>query len=303
MSHAALIGERRLQLSVTDLRCLWETSRSMSFTQAAKSLGLTASALSRRVARLEDALGLTIFERGRFGVRLTSAGRKVIEYVGRALDDIEAVENVARATGEGVAGHLGIGVRMPPTGSPLQLALAAWHATCPDVALRLFEASDDDMRSALFERHIDAAFVTKQARWPGTSTIHACRERLVVALPYGHPLSACEMVTWTQLRREPILTQEWVGSHATREFFASLLGTDVRFFGHSASKQSILALVAAGFGITLATASQSEVSFPGVVYRPVGESNAFVDVELSWLPEAENPILGRFVSFIRDRLL
>ena len=67
-------------------------------------------------------------------------------------------------------------------------------------------------------------------------------------------------------------------------FYASFLGDGVRFSSHPASKQSIMALVGAGFGVTLAVKSQSEVAFPGVVYKPIGEDDAWVQVELAWLP-------------------
>jgi DNA-binding transcriptional LysR family regulator len=62
----------------------------------------------------------------------------------------------------------------------------------------------------------------------------------------------------------------------------------------------VFALVGAGFGITLATRSQSEVAFPGVVFRPIREENAWVQIELVWSPDAEDPAVGRFVAFMRD---
>jgi DNA-binding transcriptional LysR family regulator len=61
-----------------------------------------------------------------------------------------------------------------------------------------------------------------------------------------------------------------------------------------------MALVAAGFGITLATRSQAEVLFPGVVYKPIHEDNAWVTIELAWLPRKEEAAVGRFVAFMRD---
>jgi DNA-binding transcriptional LysR family regulator len=78
------------------------------------------------------------------------------------------------------------------------------------------------------------------------------------------------------------------------------MGCGARFQTHAASKQCILALVAAGFGVTLVTQSQSEVSFPGVAYRPIREENAWVEIDLAWSPEAEDPAVGRFVAFMRD---
>lgn len=94
--------------------------------------------------------------------------------------------------------------------------------------------------------------------------------------------------------------QGWDESQAQREFFASLLGSGVRFQGHAASKQSVLALVEAGLGVTLATKSQSQVNFPGIVFPPINESNAWLYVDLAWSPETEEPVVGRFVAFMRD---
>jgi hypothetical protein len=65
-------------MDVTDLQYLAVTADSGNFARAARLLGLNASTISRRVARLEGELGLPIFERGRKGLRVTSGGRQVI---------------------------------------------------------------------------------------------------------------------------------------------------------------------------------------------------------------------------------
>jgi len=57
-------------------------------------------------------------------------------------------------------------------------------------------------------------------------------------------------------------------------FFASLMGGGASFAAHASSRQAILALVAAGHGITLPAAGQAEVSIPGVVFRPIAKENA-----------------------------
>ena len=99
-----------------------------------------------------------------------------------------------------------------------------------------------------------------------------------------HALAERDAVEWDDLRDETILIQEWDDSQATRELYASLLGKSARFHPHPASKQSVFALVAAGFGVTLATASQAEVTVPGVVFRPIAETNASVQIDLVWRP-------------------
>ena len=78
--------------------------------------------------------------------------------------------------------------------------------------------------------------------------------------------------------------QGWDESQVARDLYASLIGGRTKFQMHPASKQSVFALVAAGFGITLATASQAEVSFPGVVFKSIEAANASIQIVLAWLP-------------------
>jgi DNA-binding transcriptional LysR family regulator len=189
---------------------------------------------------------------------------------------------------------------MPPIGNPLQSLLADWRIHHPDVVLTLHELNDHQISAALAERSLDVALVTTHAPRRGANSIAVYREPLVAALPYGHILADHEALTWSLLRDQTLLAQGWDDSHSAREFYASLLGSNVNFSSHPASKQSVMALVGAGFGITLAGQSQAEVVFPGVVYKPISEEDAWIQVELAWRPTTEDAAVGRFVAFMRD---
>jgi DNA-binding transcriptional LysR family regulator len=287
-------------MDLVDLRYLSIVVETGSFSHAAQSLGINVATISRRIARLEDELGVTIFERGSFGIRLTAAGRDVMVQVRRSLDAIDNVIRSGKSTGAAKRGRLRLGVRMPPIGQPLQSLLASWRMRHPGVALTLHELNDNEISTALVERALDAAFVTTHTLRPGAATVPLYRERVLAALPAMHRLASRDSLTWDQLRAEVFLTQEWDASHAARDFYASFLGKSIGFFPHPASKQSIMALVGAGFGITLATEGQAEVTFPGVVYKPIAEDDAWLQVELAWLPTSEDAAVGRFVAFMRD---
>ncbi|MGE0853218.1 MAG: LysR family transcriptional regulator [Hyphomicrobiaceae bacterium] len=287
-------------MDLIDLRYLSIAVETGSFSHAAQSLGVNVATISRRIARLEDELGVTIFERGAFGIRLTAAGRDLMVQVRRSLDAIDNVVRSGKSTGAAKKGRLRLGVRMPPIGQPLQPLLASWRTRHPGVVLTLHELNDNEIFTALVERALDAAFVPTHTLRSGASTVPLYRERLVAALPVVHGLASHDSVTWDQLRTETLLTQGWDGSHAARDFYGSFLGDGVKFSPHPAGKQSIMALVGAGFGITLATQSQSEVTFPGVVYKPIAEEDAWLQVELAWLPTSEDAAVGRFVAFMRD---
>lgn len=287
-------------MEVRDLKYIEASAAAANFTRAAKSLGINTSTISRRVSRLEDELGLALFERGSAGVRLTTGGRTLLPHVRRALAELDAIKLAGIQNGHGLAGEVRLAVRMPPVGEPLCGLLADWRQRHRDVCLTVFEMNELEIQAAIRERRVDVAMMTRHTLWPDAVTAPLYRERLLVALPRGHPLAGRRTVNWVTLRREACLVQGWDNSQSAREFYTSFMGCGVRFLGHPASKQTVLALVAAGFGVTLVTQSQAEVAFPGVVYRTIDEDSAWVDVELSWFPDAEDPAVGRFVAFMRD---
>ena len=192
---------------------------------------------------------------------------------------------------------------MPPIGEPLRSLLARWRAKHPGVGLTIAEMNEWETQAAIQERRVDVALMTSHTLWPDAVTSPLYRERILAAIPSDHPLAAQKVLDWARLRKETFLVQGWNNSQSALAFYASFMGCGVKFRCHAASKQSVFALIAAGFGVTLATASQAEVVFPGVVYRPIREDNAWVQVELVWCPEVEDPAIGRFVAFMRDEAL
>jgi len=287
-------------MDLLDLRYLSVAVETGNLSRAAESLGIKTSTISRRLARLEDEIGVTLLERGVFGVRPTAAGREVMVQVKRALDSFDNVLQAGRRSGLGKSGHIRLGVRMPPIGQPLQSLLASWNQQNPGVGLTLHELNDNELYEGLAERTLDAALVAAHTLRSGANAVPIYRDALIAAVPERHPLARHEALTWSLLREQTVLTQGWDDSHSARVFYASLLGDGVRFSAHPASKQSIMALVGAGFGVTLAVKSQSEVAFPGVVYRPISEEDAWVQVELAWLPSSQEVAAGRFVAYLRD---
>ncbi len=221
-------------------------------------------------------------------------------HVRRALAELEAVKTSGHCNGSGHVGQIRLGVRMPPVGTPLQPLLEYWHRRNPNVDLVFHEMNERDIRAAIGERRLDVALMSKHTRWPHAVTESICRERILLALRKDHLLAAAKKIKWDLLRGETFLVQGWDDSQAARELYASFLGSGVRFRTHAASNQTIMALVGAGFGVTLVTKSQAEVQFPGVVFKPIAEKDAWLETSLVWLPENKEAVVGRFVAFMRD---
>jgi DNA-binding transcriptional LysR family regulator len=271
-----------------------------NFARAAKALRIDASSVSRRLTNLEDELGLALFERSRKGAQLTSGGRAMLRRAQRVLAELDAMRRIGASSGSAEVGEIHLGVRTPPVGEPLRGLLMSWRKAHPGVMLTVADLNERDMAMALNERRLDVALIASHTVCTRAATLPIYRERLVLALPVGHHLAECGPLRWASLIEETILVQGWDGSQAQREFFASLLGSGAKFHAHGASEHTVFALVGAGFGITLTPQSQAEATFPGVVFKPIDEPNAWVQFDLAWMPEAEDPAAGRFIAFIRD---
>ena len=272
-----------------------------NFTRAAKSLGINTSTISRRVGRFEDELGLALFERGHGGVRLTSGGKAVLPHIRRALAELDAIRHAGDQNGNGIVGEVRLAVRMPPIGEPLcePVARVAGKASGgraddrgnervgdPDSRTGApHRCCSDDEPHAVARRRDGAALPRADGCGDPVVNIRSRSKRRSIGRACGRKPSSFRAGTTVS-----------PPASSTLRSWAAASGSSA----HAASKQCVFALVAAGFGITLATTSQAEVVFPGVVYRPIREENAWVQVELVWCPEAEDPAVGRFVAFMRD---
>jgi DNA-binding transcriptional LysR family regulator len=105
---------RNSSLDFESLRYLSAPAPAGNFGRAAKALGVQTSTVSRKIARVEDELGVTVFERGHFGIRLTPAGKAMMVHAHRILADVEELRRSSNCTGLGHVGNIQLGIRMPP---------------------------------------------------------------------------------------------------------------------------------------------------------------------------------------------
>jgi DNA-binding transcriptional LysR family regulator len=287
-------------MEIAGLKYLLVVAEAGSLSAAARNLSVHVSTLSRCIWDIESELGVTLFEREHSGVRLTSTGQTVLVYVRQALADIEAITKVGRNGGVGRSGAVHLGVQTPVTHEAVRGLLTRWHHFYPDVLLILHELSEHEICAALEDRRLDAAILADFAVSQNLACEPLYQERLFAALPAFHPHAKADSVSWSALRKEVVLVQDWPQSHVARSFYGSLLGHSTQFISHPAGKHAILPLVASGFGITLVTESLAKNGYPGATFRPVAEDSAVVQFVIAWSPQSEDAAVGRFIAFIRD---
>ncbi|MEV4290843.1 LysR family transcriptional regulator [Nonomuraea bangladeshensis] len=177
-----------------------------SFTRAAERVHISQSGVSAQIRQLERELGAELFDRSARAATLTAAGKAALEHARAAL---AAAAAVGQAVGEVTAlirGHLTVGMVIGCTITPLFDALAAFHAAHPGVQITLLEDSSDRLVERVRAGTLDLALVGTTTTTPdGLQATTITSERLVAAVPPGHPLAARDRVTLRDLDGNPIV--------------------------------------------------------------------------------------------------
>ena len=155
-------------MELNQLKCFLEVARLEHITQAADQLHITQPALSKVIARLEDDLGVKLFDREGKNIRLNEYGRVAQNYAQRIMYTIGDMEAELAEMSAGQAGNLRIGSSFPAQEPNWILeCIRTFALQRPDVGVRLRQYSAARLRSALEEREIDLALSTIPIRGEG----------------------------------------------------------------------------------------------------------------------------------------
>jgi DNA-binding transcriptional LysR family regulator len=193
-------------LDVRRMRVLREVAQRGSFSAAADSLAYTQSAVSQQIAALEREAGTRLVERNARGVRLTDAGRALVEHA----DAILARLADAEAELEAIAGLRGGRLRMaafPSAGATIMPeAIARFRDRHPAVELSLEPADPEPalvkLRAGEADLVLDITGALRPPREDGIERLHLLDDPMYVALPTGHPLAHKRNLSLEELAEE-----------------------------------------------------------------------------------------------------
>ncbi|WP_134731578.1 LysR family transcriptional regulator [Amycolatopsis nivea] len=170
-------------MNIETLRYAQAVSQTRSFSAAARAYGVTQPALSNGVARLEEELGVRLFDRSPRGVKPTAHGARLLPMIDHALDTLDAVATEARRLAAPPAGTIRVGVS-PLIGADLVArAFDAARALAQPSALVLREADLAVLREALAAGELDLLLVPAVQVMPGCHRRVIAREPVVVIDP------------------------------------------------------------------------------------------------------------------------
>jgi LysR family hydrogen peroxide-inducible transcriptional activator len=223
-----------------------------SFHAAARACHVTQPGLSAQIRQLEHLLGVTLFERSRRRVLLTSAGEEVVRRARALLTGVVDLEQAARAVARPLTGTLRVGVI--PTVAPylLPVALPAVRRRHPELVLRLHEAQTGTLVAMLQAGELDLLLLALEADLAGLETWPLFQDPFVAALPVRHPLASRKELREADLAGEPLLLL--ADGHCLRDQVLSACessGAAEAGDFRASSLATLVQMVAGGAGVTL----------------------------------------------------
>nr|WP_268968574.1 LysR family transcriptional regulator [Palleronia pontilimi] len=289
-------------LSFGDLRTILAVAEMGSFRRAAVRLGVGQSMVSRRVQKLEDELGVSLFERSSSGTRLTVAGRGFICSCRTILQQAQTAFADARSAGVATTGRLRIGLVASISEGGLRKIVEAFAMQHPYVDLSFFEGDRSDVYTRLSHRRIDVLFALGEPRDDDPETMLVGKERIYLALPAKSSKAKIGRLSWRGVANDTFLvgtgdSGDEIQNYILRSAGDSRVRVAVRRM--DLGREGIMTLVGLGFGVSVVSEHWRGVSYPGVSFVPLGEEDERLPFLLTWRRENDNPALRRFLSLSR----
>jgi len=304
-------------MNLRDLKYLVALADSQHFGHAAERCFVSQPTLSGQIKKLEEELGITLFERSKRSVQTTPVGELMVAQARQVLEQSDALKLLAQSHQDPLLGPLRIGII--PTLSPylMPLILKPLQKQYPQIKLVLSEELTDTLLTRLAKHEIDAALLATDVDDKDFESIPLFEEPFWLVHPKDHPLSKKLKIVQTDLDNADLLLL--AEGHCFAEQAMEVCHIHERSVQgdladlRAASLETLLQLVAAGFGSTLLPAlalnvvsakdkgiQARKLQLPdtyrqvSLVYRgtfPRREAlEAFAEVVLKNLPESVNSV-------------
>lgn len=275
-------------MNLTLLRSFFAIVEHGSLSQAAERLHVAQSTLSRQLQALEQEIGGALLERGQGGVTLSSTGHALFDGMQPVLASFDSVLGEVRRRARGQSAELRIGYLLSAASDYLNPALVALRKAHPEVKVRMLDLSPGEQIAALRKGDIDVGLIGQESGLQSNEFYVRTLAVLPVsvALPSDHPMAAAVTVKLAELRQEL-----FVGAHESdlpgHNLWVSRLckraGFRARFVQDADSLTHALAMVVTEGAVLLLPDYAAQRPVPGVVFRPLSDTNAKWQLMVAWL--------------------
>lgn len=278
-------------------------AQELNFRRAAERLNLDQSALTRRIQKLEQALGFRLLDRTTRDVALTQAGRQFHEDNADLMRRYDNSVLSARRIAEGKSGVLRLAYMAFAATELMPSAVARFRRAHPHVETRLQYIRTQGQKIALANDEIDVGYMIGPFDHPDIRSLQLSSEPLYVVTPRSHPLLQRARIEPHDLADQDIILgdlREWEEYRWRLNDMFSAEGIALRVTLEASNTLALLGLVAAGLGVTIFP--ESLLGFLGrhvevrQIMHPAFRSNTI----LAWRRGNLSPQLKSFLALARQ---
>ncbi len=284
-------------MTLTELRYIVTLAQEQHFGRAAERCHVSQPTLSVGVKKLEDELGVMIFERSKSAVRVTPVGDGIVVQAQKVLEQAQGVRELAQAGKNQLASPLKVGAIYTVGPYLLPHLIPQLHKVAPQMPLYIEENFTHVLRDKLRNGELDAIIVALPFQEADVLTLALYDEPFCVLLPAGHPWAAKKSIDSALLNDKSLLL---LGEgHCFRDQVLEACPTQHKGDdGHkhstveSSSLETIRHMVASGLGISVLplSAADSHHYAPGVIdVRPLTPPVPFRTVAIAWRASFPRP--------------
>lgn len=275
-------------MTLTDLRYLVALARERHFGRAAEKCHVSQPTLSVAIKKVEEELGVILFERSATEVKITETGQRVVDQAEKVLLEAAQIKEIAALGKDPLAGPLRLGVIYTIGPYLLPRLIPKVHALAPRMPLIIQENYTSRLADALKRGELDVIIIALPFEEPGVVAQAVYDEPFRVLMPVGHPWESAPQVTPAQLAEDQLLL---LGSGNCFRDQVLEVCPECRSVGglqrtlEGSSLETIRHMVATGVGITVLPSSAAD-QLPGhnslVAVRPFAEPQPYRRVAMAW---------------------
>lgn len=282
-------------MNLNELRYAVAVAQMRNFRRAAEKCFVTQPALSLAIQKLEDELGVQLFERSRTEVTLTPIGARIVEQAQRVLEEAARVPEIAKQGRDQLSGTLKIGIIYTVAPYLLPELIPVLHRKAPNMPLEVEENLTANLDLLLRNGRIDVAVLALPFDVPAVNTLALYDEPFMVVVPKAHAWSKRSSISSGELSSEKVLMLA-SGHCFSNQVVESCpeLHKEGREVLQGNSLETIRNMVASGLGITVLPASAG-----GPRYR----SSLLKVIPFKAPPPSRRIALAWRKSFARDKAI
>ena len=292
-------------MDLRQIRYFVVLAEELHFRRAAERLNITQAPLSVAIQSLEREFGAQLFHRTQRRVALTEIGAAFRGDAMAILERVERSVSTVRDMVSGEAGQLRIG--FTAASSLLSFfpdIICAFRNKFPKVQVTLLDLSSAGQITALQNREIDIGIIrTYHAKQPlDISFTKLIRDRLVVAMHVGNPLSSVADLKIADLRNEHFIfyprksgvgIYEQIMELCAKRSFSPVIVQEAR------DSSTIIGLAATGLGVAVVPSELKCINVPNVLFKPLVDSDAVTELLLAVRAGEASALIASFRHMVQ----